>query len=77
MDLLIILCLCGVVPIVGIVVTGWLFKKGLDIVLGCLGNVFILIIAGVLLAVYLQMTGTDMCQIGLVGELICSFMSGF
>ncbi len=77
MDLLIILCLCGVVPIGGIVVTGWLFKKGLDIVLGCLGNVFILIIAGVLLAVYLQMTGTDMCQIGLVGELICSFMSGF
>ncbi len=77
MDLLIILCLCGVVPIGGIVVTGWLFKKGLDIVLGCLGNVFILIIAGVLLAVYLQMTGTDMCQIWLVGELICSFMSGF
>lgn len=77
MDLLIILCLCGVVPIGGIVVTGWLFKKGLDIVLGCLGNVFILIIAGILLAVYLQMTGTDMCQIGLVGELICSFMSGF
>ena len=77
MDLLIILCLCGVVPIVGIVVTGWLFKKGLDIVLGCLGNVFILIIAGVLLAVYLQMTGTDVCQIGLDGEPICSFMSGF
>lgn len=77
MDLLIILCLCGGVPIGGIVVTGWLFKKGLDIVLSCLGNVFILIIAGVLLAVYLQMTGTDMCQIGLVGELICSFMSGF
>ncbi len=77
MDLLIILCLCGVLPIGGIVVTGWLFKKGLDIVFGCLGNVFVLIVAGVLLAIYLQMTDSNICQIWLVGEPICSMINSF
>jgi len=77
MDLIIILCLCGVVPIGGIFVTGWLLKKGLDIAFGCLGNVFVLIIAGILLAVYLQVTGSDICQVWLVGEPICSFIGSF
>lgn len=77
MDLLVILCLCGVVPVGAIVLTAYLLKKGLDLVLSCLGNVFVLAIAGILLTVYLHFAGISICQVWWVGEPICSFMSNF
>lgn len=77
MEFLIIICLCGVVPVGAIMLTGYLLKKGLDLAFGCVGNLFVLAIAGVLLAIYFNMAGIDICQVWLVGESICSFLGSF
>ncbi len=70
-------CLCGVAPIAALLITGYLMQKGFTRVWGCLGNIFVLIITGILLALYIAIAEIDICQVWLVGEPLCSFMNHF
>lgn len=77
MEIVIILCLCGVIPISALFLLGYLLRKGFDFAVGCLGNLFILGIAGVLLVIYLDIAEVDICAVWLVGEPICSIINNF
>ena len=50
----------------------FLINKGFDMIRGCFGNVSVVIMAIVLLMIYLNSTNTDVCQIWLVGEYVCT-----
>lgn len=75
MELVVISCLCLFGGVAAIVVPVYLIRKGLDLVFGCLGNIFVLVIAGVLLVTYLVVADVDICEIWLVGEPICSILN--
>jgi len=67
-------CLCGFGLLVGITLPLILIKKGFDFVFGCLGNGLVLLITGILLAVFIAVTELNICQVWLVGEPICSIL---
>jgi hypothetical protein len=77
MELAGLVCLCGAAPIAALVITSYLMRKGLDLAFGCLGNGFVLVIAGILLALYITLAEIDICQVWLIGEPLCSFMNNF
>lgn len=72
-----LVCFCGFGVIAVIVVPAYLMRKGLDFAFGCLGNIFVLMIAAILLIAYITIAEVDICQVWLVGDPICSFISNF
>jgi hypothetical protein len=60
--------------VAAIIVPIYLIQKGLDLVFSCLGNVLVVIVAGVLLFLYIVMAEVELCQVWLIGETICSMI---
>ena len=67
-------CLGLLVLGVLIAIPVWLVRKGFDLVVGCLGNLLVILVAGVLLVTVLAIADVDICQVWLVGETLCSIM---
>ncbi len=74
MEFIVLSCLCLVGGVAAIIVPIYLIQKGLDLVFGCLGNVLVVIVAGVLLLLYIVMAEVELCQVWLIGETICSII---
>ena len=77
MEIVGLACLCSMGVVLAIVVPIVLIRKGLDLVFGCLCNIFVLVLAGILLVVAIVVTDVDICQVWLVGEPICSILNNF
>lgn len=71
MSLLIISCICVFAFVAMFAIPAYLVRKGLDMAFGCLGNLFVVVVAGVLLYVYITVAEVDICQVILVGEYLC------
>jgi hypothetical protein len=60
--------------VAAIIVPIYLIQKGLDLVFGCLGNVLVVIVAGVLLFLTIVVADVELCQVWVIGETICSII---
>ncbi len=71
-----ILCCGGIVLIVALIYLPiFLVRKGFDLVFGCLGNSFVVMIAAILFAIYVRVADVDICQVWVVGEPLCSLIN--
>ena len=77
MEIVGLACLCSMGVVLAIVVPIVLIQKGLDLVFGCLGNIFVVVLAGILLVVTIVVTDVDICKVWLVGDPICSILNNF
>jgi hypothetical protein len=77
MEIVGLACLCSMSLVLAIVVPIVLIRKGFDLVFGCLGNIFVVVLAGILLVVTIVVTDVDICQVWLVGDPICSILNNF
>ena len=70
-----VLC-CGGLLLLGVLIAvpAWLVRKAFDLVAGCLGNLIVIAIAAVLLLVFLGTADVDICQVWLVGEVLCAII---
>jgi hypothetical protein len=74
----VIFCCSGVVIVVLLIyVPIIIVRKGFDLAIGCFGNIFVLVIAAILLTAYIVIADIEVCQIVLVGEPLCSILSNF
>ena len=76
-DLSPILLCCGGLLLLGalIAVPVWLVRKGVDLLVGCLGNLVVIAIAAVLLVIFLEVADVDICQVWWVGESLCALLN--
>lgn len=71
-----ILCCGGILLTIALIYLPiFLLRKGFDLIFGCLGNSFVVIIAAILLAIYVMLADVDICQTYLVGDHLCSFVN--
>ena len=77
MEIVGLACVCSMGLVLAIVVPIILIQKGFDLVFGCLGNIFVVVLAGILLVVTIVVTDVDICQVWLVGDPICSILNNF
>lgn len=71
-----LICCGGICLIIALIYLPiFLLRKGFDLLSGCLGNSFVLIIVAILLVIYVLVTDVDICQTYFVGEPLCSFMN--
>lgn len=74
----VIFCCFGLLIVVALIYIPILIvRKGFDLFIGCFGNVFVLVIAAILLTATIVIADVDVCQIGLLGETLCSIMNNF
>lgn len=71
MNLIVISCICVFAFVAIFAIPAYIIRKGLDIAFGCIGNIFVIVVAGVLLYVYITVAEVDICQIMWVGEYLC------
>ena len=74
-DLSLLLLCCG--GLLGILISlpFWLLRKGFDLLVGCLGNLLVLVLAAVLLVAFLAIADVELCQVWLVGERLCAILN--
>ena len=72
----VVLCCGSVLLLVALIYLPiFLVRKGFDLVVGCLGNSFIVIVAAILLTIYVMVADVNICQTWLVGEPLCSLFN--
>lgn len=70
----VVFCCGGVLLVIALIYLPiFLFRKGFDLLVGCLTNGFVVAVATVLLVIYIVVVDVDVCQIWLIGEPVCSF----